>query len=356
MNTRQLFFCFFLCLLGGKYGMLQAVQPPANVQLKAMQMNVWMGASRVEGAIGMVADEIVHSRADVVFLNELHDYQGENFIRRMIKELKQRGQTFYGTETTLSVGMLSRYPIEEQQIVSAGGKGSNGMILRIAFSVAGQKVAAYATHLDYQHYACYLPRGYNGTTWKKMDGPITDEAGILEMNRKAYREETIAEFLQKVQPDIEQGTLVLLGGDFNEPSHLDWQSDTKNLWDHNGAIVNWDCSRMLYEGGFRDAYRVVYPNPVVNPGFTFPAGNKAVTIDKLAWAPDADERDRIDFIYYYPCSSVKPVKALVGGPDYSIVRNEFQKEKGRDRFLLPQNGWPTDHKAVIVTFKVKAAR
>ena len=353
MSTRQLFIFIFLCLLGCKPGTLQAVQWSSKGELKAMQMNVWMGASRVEGAVRMVADEIVHSEADVIFLNELGDYQGENFILHMIKELKQRGHTFYGTETPLSVGMLCRYPIDEQQIVSAGGKGSNGAILRIAFSVGGNKVAAYATHLDYQHYACYLPRGYNGTTWKKMDTIITDEASILEMNRKAYREETIAEFLEKVQPDIEQGTFVLLGGDFNEPSHLDWQSDTKDLWDHNGAIVNWDCSSMLYKGGFRDAYRVVYPNPVVNPGFTFPAGNKAVTVDKLAWAPEADERDRIDFIYYYPHSSIKPVKALVGGPDYSIVKSEFQKEKGRDRFLLPKNGWPTDHKAVIITFKVK---
>ena len=75
---------------------------------------------------------------------------------------------------------------------------------------------------------------------------------------------------------------------------------TKKLWGHNGVIVNWDCSRMLYEAGFRDAYRSVYPNPVTHPGFTYPAGNKCAPVAKLTWAPEADERERIDFIYYYP--------------------------------------------------------
>lgn len=343
-----------LLLLLGVCGISQADETAARVELKAMQMNVWMGGSRVEGAIGMIADEIVHTDADVVFLNEISNYKGENFILHMIKELKQRGQTFYGTETSLSVGILTRFPIDEQRIVSSGSKGSNGAILRVAFSCGGKKVAAYATHLDYQHYACYLPRGYNGTTWKKMDAPVTDEASVLEMNRKAYREEAIAGFLQAVKPDIEQGTLVLLGGDFNEPSHLDWQRNTKDLWDHNGAIVNWDCSRMLYDDGFRDAFRTVYPNPVKYPGFTFPAGNKAVTVDKLAWAPEADERDRIDFIYYYPSRDFKPVKAFVVGPSCSIVKGAFQEEKSKDNFLTPLGGWPTDHKAVLITFLVNS--
>ncbi len=44
-------------------------------------------------------------------------------------------------------------------------------------------------------------------------------------------------------------------------------------------------------------------------GFTFPAGNKLAEeakLEKLAWAPEADERDRIDFIYYYPLSRCFP--------------------------------------------------
>ena len=50
-----------------------------------------------------------------------------------------------------------------------------------------------------------MPRGYDGTTWKKMDKPITDENEVLKANRMAYRDETIRSFVQEVQSDIKQG-------------------------------------------------------------------------------------------------------------------------------------------------------
>ncbi|MDC7139257.1 hypothetical protein PQG90_02240 [Bacteroides finegoldii] len=118
--------------------------------------------------------------------------------------------------------------------------------------------------------------------------------------------------------------------------------------------MNWSCSSMLYEKGFRDAYRTVYPNPVTHPGFTFPAGNRAVAVDKLTWAPEADERDRIDFIYYYPASFLAPKKAWVVGPTESVVRGVIKKEKGKDRFLRSGKQWPTDHKAVMISFSVNS--
>ena len=299
--------CILVFLLGS-VGMLRAAEPSVTFSLKAMQMNIWKGGSMVEGAVGMIADEIIHSDADLIFLNELRNFQGENFILYMVKELRRRGHIYYGEKSSLAVGVLSRFPIESQEVVFPCAKNEKGAILR---------VAAYAAHLDYRHYACYLPRGYDGSSWEKMDAPVVDETEILAMNRKSYREEAISTFLRRSQSDIAQGFAVLLAGDFNEPSHLDWTVRTKNLWEHNGAIVNWSCSSMLYEKGFRDAYRTVYPNPVTHPGFTFPAGNRAVAVDKLTWAPEADERDRIDFIYYYPASFLAPKKAWVVGPESS---------------------------------------
>ena len=81
----EVFFCVLFFSITGKYGLLQA-----------LQMNIWMGGSKVDGAVGMIVDEIIHSDADIIFLNELRDYQGENFISYMVKELNRRGYTFYG--------------------------------------------------------------------------------------------------------------------------------------------------------------------------------------------------------------------------------------------------------------------
>lgn len=124
----------------------------------------------------------------------------------------------------------------------------------------------------------------------------------MAANRLAFRDETIRAFIEEVQTDMLAGRSVIMGGNFNEPSHLDWQTDTRNVWDHNGAVIHWNCSVMLQKAGFKDAYREKHPDAVHYPGFTFPAGNKLAEeakLEKLAWAPDVDERDRIDFIYYY---------------------------------------------------------
>ncbi|MDD4383516.1 MAG: endonuclease/exonuclease/phosphatase family protein, partial [Candidatus Shapirobacteria bacterium] len=158
------------------------------------------------------------------------------------------------------------------------------------------------------------------------------------------------------QIEIQKGIPVIMGGDFNEPSHLDWQANTKNLWDHNGAIINWDCSVMLQRAGFKDSYREKYPNPILYPGFTFPAGNKLAEkakFEKLAWAPDVDERDRIDFIYYYPTNaSLSLEKSILVGPSETVIRGKIEEIDSKDKFFTPQTIWPTDHKGNLATFKV----
>lgn len=108
----------------------------------------------------------------------------------------------------------------------------------------GKQVVAYTGHLDYTHYACYLPRGYSGVTWKKLEAPITDKAEIEKANKESLRDESIRLVIEDAKKS--DADFVILGGDFNEPSHLDWTEETKGLWDHNGAIVDWDCSKLLY--------------------------------------------------------------------------------------------------------------
>lgn len=97
---------------------------------------------------------------------------------------------------------------------------------------------------------------------------------------------------------IEAGNLVILGGDFNEPSHKDWTEATKNLYDHHGFVVPWTVSKMLERGGFADSYRTVFPDELKHPGFTYPCYNPVADMKMLTWAPQADERERIDSVYY----------------------------------------------------------
>lgn len=340
-------FFFILCLSGANHFSWGRAASPTT-HLKVLQMNIWQEGTMVEGGFEAIANEIVHTDADLVFFSEVRNYKDKKFIPRILEALHKRGSVYYGEHSSLDVGILSKYKIESQEEVRDAGS-----ILRATFRIGKHTIAAYSAHLDYKNYACYLPRGYNGATWKKMDAPVNNADTVLVANRIARRDESIGTFLQAVQKDIAQGNLILFGGDFNEPSHLDWQADTRNLWDHNNLVINWDCSVMLYDKGFKDVYRVLHPNPVTHPGFTFPSDNKSVSVDKLTWAPDADERDRIDFIYYYPNKKITPISSVVVGPSTSIVRSQRMEESSQDSFLLPQEVWPSDHKAVLAIFSLK---
>lgn len=338
------------CSSGASHGRRGSKSAP-TFHLRVLQMNIWQEGTMVKGGFEAIADEIVHTNADVVFLSEIRNYKGEKFIPRILEALKQRGETYFGECSTLDVGVLSKYKIDSQQIVYPQHEGS-GNILRATFQIGDHTVAAYSAHLNYTDYACYLPRGYSGSSWKKLDAPVTDADSVLTANRLSWRSHSIKAFIEYVENDIRDGNVVLLGGDFNEPSHLDWQADTKDLWDHNGAVINWDCSVLLYERGFKDVYRQLYPNPLTHPGFTFPSDNTKAPVSKLSWAPDADERDRIDFIYYYPNKKITPVSSVVVGPSTSIVRSKRMEENSSDYFMLPSGTWPSDHKAVFAVFMI----
>ena len=47
-----------------------------------------------------------------------------------------------------------------------------GSVLKARIRINGRDVVVYSAHLDYTHYACYLPRGYSGVTWKNLHAPV----------------------------------------------------------------------------------------------------------------------------------------------------------------------------------------
>lgn len=341
------------CFLGLLFSLFFVWSAQAKNTFTVLQLNLWHQGSKVPNGEQAIVDVLEQVDADVVFLCEIRDFGNQQFMPELVKKLEARGKHYFGETLGMTVGILSKFRPESftRCCIVPGDEGRT--MLRMISIIDNQPIAFYACHLDYMHYECYMPRGYSGTSWSKIDKPITDEAEVLKANRIAYRDETIRTFIQEVQRDIENGIPVVMGGDFNEPSHLDWQDNTKNLFDHNGAVIHWDCSMMLSQAGFKDAYRVKYPDPVLYPGFTFPAGNKVAEeakLEKLAWAPDVDERDRIDFIYYYPQQGLSLDECVLVGPSETVLKGKIEKNDSKDVFLTPTCVWPTDHKGNLATF------
>lgn len=316
---------------------------------KVLSLNTWQQGTSVEGGYEALVKIIIASDADVIMLSEIRNYNNTIFTDQMVQSLKDYGMQFYSFNSGKSPVVLSKFPINATPSINSTSLAK--CIIQLNTNI---KVALYAAHLDYTHYACYLPRGYDGITWKKLESPVLEVDKILKQNKASQRDEAIEVFIEDALNEKAQENLVFLAGDFNEPSHLDWGQASKNKFDHNGTVVPWNNSITLKENGFVDSYREKYPDPVDYPGLTWPANNDQAELSKLAWTPEADDRDRIDFIYYQQNSKISLKDILIVGPVGSIVHGKrLDSNPGKDTFWTPDGIWPSDHKGVLATFIIK---
>lgn len=316
-------------------------------EFTVLQWNVWQEGTSVPGGYDAIINEIVRLKPDFVTFSEVRNYNKSNFSARVLSSLREKGLTYYSFYS-YDTGLLSKHPITDSLTVFPEN-GDHGSIYRLLATVNGRKVAVYTAHLDYLDCAYYNVRGYDGSTWKEIPKPQTVEE-VLKVNTDSQRDDAIKLFIDQAHKDMANGYSIILGGDFNEPSHRDWLETNKDMYDHNGMVIPWTVTTLLEEAGFIDSYREIYPDPLTHPGFTYPSDNLLIAPEKLTWAPKADERDRIDFIFYQG-KRLQAEKAIIFGPKSSIVRSQRVKETSKDKFLLPKGVWPTDHKGLLVTFR-----
>lgn len=313
--------------------------------IRVLQWNVWQEGTVVKGGYDAIVDEIVRLKPDFVTLSEVRNYKNTSFAGRITESLCKRGETYYSFYS-YDTGLLSRYPITDSLTVYPCID-DHGSIYRLLCEAKGRKFAVYTSHLDYQNDTYYEVRGYDGNSWEEMP-PLTDVREILRRNDRSRRDDAAKAFIAQADSDAVNGYTVIIGGDFNEPSFLDWTPRTADLYDHHGAIVPWTVTRMMAEAGFVDAWREVYPDEVSHPGFTYPADNPDVEVKRLTWAPKDDERERIDYILYRG-KDIKATSAYIFGPEGCIARSQRIPNPTSDPFINPLGTWPTDHKGVLVT-------
>lgn len=338
--------CIMLCVM--LLTMLSATAKK-TFNVSVLQWNIWQEGTIIDGGFESIVNEIARLKPDFVTLSEVRNYNKRDFTAHLVTKLKQKGVTYYSFYSDDS-GLLSRYPIKEYNTVFPLNK-DHGSIYKLIATVNGREFAIYTCHLDYLDCAYYNVRGYDGYTWKETKRPETVDE-LLRLNDLSWRNDEAKVFINEAKHDLDKGRIVIFGGDFNEPSHLDWVESTKQLYDHHGMIVPWTVSTMLYRSGYKDSYRVIFPNPLTHPGFTYPSYNPAAKLEKLTWAPKSDERERIDLLYFQG-KGIKPIDAKIFGYDTSVVRCAPQKETSLDSFIAPVGVYPSDHKGLLVTYEVE---
>lgn len=319
--------------------------------ITVMQFNVWQEGTSVEGGFEAMADEIAALSPDIVMLSEVRNYHDTRFCDRIVKALADRGVTyhsFYSYDT----GLLSRTEITDSVTIFPCVD-DHGSVYKLVTEIDGNRVAAYTAHLDYLNDTYYEVRGYDGCNWKEME-PITDVEELTRRNLLSRRDEGAQAIVDDVALERQKGSLIFLGGDLNEPSGLDWTEATAQTADHRGVVIDWPSVKILHDGGLVDAYRAVYPDPVTHPGYTYPSSNPTVAVNRLSWAMKADERDRIDYIFFVPDPRLEIETAWIAGPQDDIIRGErVATEWGKRDITPPIAVWPSDHRAVVARFRLK---
>ncbi|MBA6152809.1 endonuclease/exonuclease/phosphatase family protein [Gelidibacter maritimus] len=320
--------------------------------LKVMTFNIWQEGTMVENGLDKIRDIIIEADPDLVGFTEVRNYEGEDWTSKIVKKLADKGSHYSGMFAGGDVSLISKFPITASHLIFDG----EGSVVRFNVKVDSQTIVVAVAHLDYTGYACYLPRAYYGGTpnWnfikdrKGNKAPITDVDAIMAYNQKSTREAQIQAFLNAVKDETNP---VILMGDFNEPSHLDWTEKAAQRFDHNGVVIKWPSTYALYQNGFTDAYREFHPDELTHPGITWPS--KAHGKGSTSWTPLSDERDRIDYIFYKG-NGIKTTFATLVGPKESYAFDELTTtHTSGDHFLADTLAWPSDHKAVQVTLRFK---
>ena len=213
-----------------------------------------------------------------------------------------------------SVAVLSRYRITETF--------ANGVRLELDLQ---QSVCVFGVHLTSTPYQPYRVR----------DKAYTKKEEILDEARET-REQELVVVLSEIRPLIEAGERVLLCGDFNEPSHLDWTLASAREGHHFGLEMPWPCSKRVTESGMEDAYRVVFPDVCRHPGYTW-TSVPGLGVGGSERAED-EVHDRIDFIYYAGLGLEPRAASIVG-----------ENSRNADLVVSP---FPSDHRAVAVIYQI----
>ncbi len=289
---------------------------PAEQKLTVMSFNAWHDWTKVENGFEKAETAIRQSGVDLIGLQE----SSPATAARMAEQLGWH----HAPKGTGSVQIISRHKIVES-FTPEGVDTSRFVGARIQLTEQPlREIVFISLHLDYVHYGPYAAFQTGATP-----------TSVLKENARSKRSEQITAMLGGMKPLLENSnsTPVILTGDFNVPSHLDWT--TKNSASHgNIGAVPWPESSAVEKAGFVDSYRAIHPDPVSEPGTT--------------WSPihkTPEPQDRIDFIHHHG-KRLSVMKSAVFNTAVEVTLGAW----GADTTPVAKNTWPSDHSAVVTIY------
>lgn len=301
--------------------------------LRVLSFNLWYGGAKVNNGREKQLKVLLDHNVDAVGLQE--------HMGTAAQQLAQALGWYYHPGDN-RVAVISRYPITEQDTVDSPIPccipGLEDFSENVAISARiriddrgdGQYVELWNTR---QIAEAYGPYAMCFGRWPEP---------LLLVQEGATRGLQMRLMLDGMAADLARtgATPVVLTGDFNAPSHLDYTPATAKR--HCGyEHVDWTSSRMAARAGLTDTFRVANPDPAAVPGNTWSPVIKTFG-GGSGWDAHAgkpEPQDRIDFVYQAGGMTVLDSKVVVAGDPRPYPGHT-------------NNEWPSDHAAVLTTFQV----
>ncbi|KAI6199947.1 Endonuclease exonuclease phosphatase domain containing protein [Aphelenchoides besseyi] len=300
----------------------------SGVDIRVMTFNIWLSGKQVKDGFQKIVQHILAVNPDVVCIQELSDAETfDKFLDALGDPWKGvfRGGSYYSDD-----GIFTRHKFYKNDSFSL----TTSVGAKIELE-SGVIINVVGVHLAYQSYGPYAAQNKLVTEERQiMAGEITPESYNRVKNIKELID--FAKFQDWVYETDRIPLFVC--GDFNVPSHRDWQENRKS--EHGGWAFEWPATKLLENyTGLVDSFRVKYPDPVKNPAHTWS------TVQKFQndWNYTIPEpQDRLDFVFHkHP--KLEVIDAVVYSGNVSLLPIPQHKE----------NAYPSDHFAIIVDFKLK---
>ncbi len=279
-----------------------AVAPPEEIELRVMTFNIWYGGEQV--SFSQIAEVIRSAHPDLIGIQEpdgnlrlLADAAGFSFVDE-------------------KRNIISRYPLFDPD-------SADHNYLHTRVLVRPGRIVAFAN--------AHLTSSPSGPDLAR-DGKSLQEI-IATENRVRLPE--VEPYINELAGLLARDVPVFFAGDFNTPSHLDWTTETTGIRPQIRFPVKWPVTRAIAGAGLRDSYREAHPDPVQKPGLTWTPGYPH------PYVKSNETHERIDMIW--------------SGGRTSVIESKIVGEAKNPAVDISIDNYPSDHRAVVSTFRVLPA-
>ena len=300
----------------------------ANTHLRVLVWNVLHGANDVDQGAEKALAIIRSAEPDIVLLQESYDIDGD---RPRLGEWLA-GELGWNQHQAQSTHLCVLTPMELEATFFHDVWHGVGALLRDSEQ---RELLAWSIWIDYRAYLGYELR----------DNPdMSDETLLAAEDQRSNRLQQSKAIIAHLQESGQLASEVplLVGGDWNTPSHLDWIKDTTRVY-KNRRNLALPVSLAMADAGFTDTFRTVHPNAVQYPGITW---------SPMFRGPNHGEEGveqafhRIDRLYLK-----NPANAVDGWSLRPVAGAVLPLIWEDDLIPIEQRMFPSDHGALLMEFE-----